>query len=350
MGQSFEDDLMDIDSDDWGDIQDAITSSRVHQLSQKNHQQSSNQTQVQVLTPANQYLDPVINAPVLFVVDTNFIISNLKILDDLVRLYRQHGHVMVFPLTVIRELDSLKNLTTKLDTDLQSIHRVDVGFLARKANNWLFKALARSNPGIRGQRSSEVIQPGENADDSILDCCRYFQERLQKSVVLFSNDKNLCVKALIYSLRTVTYVRGLTAIEILVKSIGLGPEHLPRKIGDSVMISSEKFIARDSPDSSTSYEDMDIDGFDGIPSQNNVEIQTMSALPAERLKPIKSLGSKSRFWFPNPTAKVDDSNFWDTMRPGSSRPNKKPVRNQASVTVNDGIEASIYSTRSYTQP
>jgi len=40
---------------------------------------------------------------------------------------------------------------------------------------------------------SQDIASVDLSDDKILDCCRYFQTVSNSSIVLLSNDKNLCV-------------------------------------------------------------------------------------------------------------------------------------------------------------
>ncbi|KAK9462232.1 PIN domain-containing protein [Lipomyces oligophaga] len=157
-------------------------------------------------------------ASLIYVVDTNFAIDNLKLIQDLVGYSQQFYNCVVFPLAVIEELDGLKSRNRSNITGRSSD---GVAIAAQIANTWLFQAFARSDPGIRGQREDEILAKGLKNDNAILDCCRFFLEVRHKPVILLSNDKNLCVKALIYNIRTVTYVEGLTAEMILARSLDL---------------------------------------------------------------------------------------------------------------------------------
>ncbi|KAK9454476.1 PIN domain-containing protein [Dipodascopsis uninucleata] len=163
-------------------------------------------------------------APVLFVVDTNFLVSNLKILDEIGTKHALYGHVIILPETVIQELDGLKTIREPISPNVPSKYATDVGSLARRASNWIYRILAQSSSSLRGQKSNEILKKDQRGDDSILDCCRYFQEVLEKPTILLSNDRNLCIKALIYSIRTITYSPGITSEVILQKSIGAVPE------------------------------------------------------------------------------------------------------------------------------
>ncbi|KAK9471384.1 PIN domain-containing protein, partial [Dipodascopsis tothii] len=164
----------------------------------------------------------------VFIVDTNFVLSHLRILDEMVVYAAVYRHVVVFPWTVIKELDGLKNSTrvnmVKEKDNNKTTPQV-VGQLARRAGNWLFQLFARTDPGVRGQKKDEKLEEAKlSPDDSILDCCRFFRERTGVRTILLSNDRNLCVKALVYSILTVTYVPGLTAQYILNRI--LLPSHL----------------------------------------------------------------------------------------------------------------------------
>ncbi|KAK7206912.1 PIN domain-containing protein [Myxozyma melibiosi] len=135
-------------------------------------------------------------APILLVVDTNFAISHLKIIDELVALQGDFGYLIVVPTTVVRELDGLKKDNGPWSRT-QSNKNSDVAVYARQAIRWLFRALAVSHPAVRPQRLDERHSDKDMAaDDSILDCCWYFQKNRDKPVCLLSGDYNLCIKAL----------------------------------------------------------------------------------------------------------------------------------------------------------
>ncbi|ODN94283.1 hypothetical protein L198_05139 [Cryptococcus wingfieldii CBS 7118] len=140
--------------------------------------------------------------------DTNILIKHLNILRTLhailAALEPQEVLILV-PSKVIQEIDGLKHSTA-----LPDIHSpVDVGTLARTANNWLLETHRARREGQRSalrcqslkeRRSRGVV--GQNADDEILDCCLYFEEMGGK-VALWTNDKNLGVKAEINHVPTI---------------------------------------------------------------------------------------------------------------------------------------------------
>ncbi|KAK9235929.1 PIN domain-containing protein [Lipomyces kononenkoae] len=239
-------------------------------------------------------------ASVLYVVDTNFLMSHLTILSDLVAYYPNFRNLLVFPLTVIQELDGLKNVTQSPSDGLQSRYQPDIGLLARRANDWLFKAFARSEPAIRGQKASEEIGKGLVGDKSILGCCRFFQEMQHKPVVLLSNDKNLCVQALIYSIRTVSFVPGLTAREILIRSLDLPQDTILPSTGSLSPIMGHGQVEQ--PPRQDVWESVDATMEDADASMDVDE-------PPPDLKSSKHTSRRAvtdhrgTFWFPRPDLK-----------------------------------------------
>ncbi|CAL9728454.1 transcriptional protein Swt1p [Monosporozyma unispora] len=136
----------------------------------------------------------------VYVVDTNFIISQLHTLEELRELSEKYHHVLVIPTTAIAELDGLKSSNSE-----------KIARHARAGNNWIYKNLAISNSGILGQKLRQRLDYNTLKDDSILDCCLYFREKLGCFVILLSNDKNLCLKALTEEVLTVSYREGMTS-------------------------------------------------------------------------------------------------------------------------------------------
>ncbi|ODQ82510.1 hypothetical protein BABINDRAFT_16136, partial [Babjeviella inositovora NRRL Y-12698] len=157
-----------------------------------------------------------------FVVDTNFFLSHLDIVNDLKTLAEKYSHVIMVPKVVILELDGLKKSTrmgkgADLSSKLGSILNTSIGYLARWANNWIYDSIAVRHPGVLGQQVRQSIsQSNMQPDDAILDCCLYFHEHDGHSaiVVLLSNDKNLCNKVLVDGMLTVSYRQGMTAEKI----------------------------------------------------------------------------------------------------------------------------------------
>ncbi|KAI7886746.1 hypothetical protein K492DRAFT_155642 [Lichtheimia hyalospora FSU 10163] len=152
-------------------------------------------------TAAHDYMpEPFMQVAVL---DTNFLISNLAYLRTLTsQAAKYHGSlVLVIPWIVVKELDGLKGMNH------QQVTRGDLGDLARKAMKFIESALREKKPWLRGQKSYEIHD--ENAklskgDDSILDCCLFFHNRMGKRVTLLTNDRNLAIQAMIHDIRSLS--------------------------------------------------------------------------------------------------------------------------------------------------
>ncbi|KAK9433386.1 PIN domain-containing protein [Lipomyces doorenjongii] len=229
-----EDELMDLDDIDTEDVKQFVSRNRSSSVQQQLAGPGGSNTTI--VTTTCEFDHNVELASVLYVVDTNFVISHLRILNDLIAQYAKFGNLLVFPETVIDELDGLKTTEPPSKVSLQSRHQSDIALLARRANDWLLKSLARSEPAIRGQKANEKIERNLFGDKSILDCCRFLQEIRHKPVVLLSNDKNLCVQALIYSIRTVSFVPGLTARDLLIRSLNLPRDAIPPSVAPTLPI------------------------------------------------------------------------------------------------------------------
>ena len=151
--------------------------------------------------------------PTCFVIDTNFIISHLEILENLRSLFTQYHHTIIIPRYTIRELDGLKGSDRVIENNecgTSTNRHKSVGEAARAANTWIYSHLANTSSGVIGQKLSQRININSIKDDSILDCCLYFKERKNCFVILLSNDKNLCLKALTEEVLTVSYRTGMT--------------------------------------------------------------------------------------------------------------------------------------------
>lgn len=148
------------------------------------------------------------------VVDTNFILSHLKILDELKEIGHSYGIRLVIPIAVMHELDGLKgsNRINERTNGGSQLSRTSVGHLARWANDWVYSCLATKSPTVVGQKMEERINRLAVKDDAILDCCLYFQKKNPHTLqVLMSNDKNLCMKALLNDVLTVSFRPEMSA-------------------------------------------------------------------------------------------------------------------------------------------
>lgn len=145
------------------------------------------------------------------VVDTNFILSHLNILNDLKTIGASYGLVIVIPTMLIKELDGLKE-SKRTSEGENGLSGKSVGHLARWANDWIYEAMADPTSIVRGQKLHEKLNKTAVKDDAILDCCLYFQKNHPNTLqVLMSNDKNLCAKALANDVLTVSYRSEMTA-------------------------------------------------------------------------------------------------------------------------------------------
>ncbi|XP_013149221.1 PREDICTED: transcriptional protein SWT1 [Papilio polytes] len=133
----------------------------------------------------------------VIVVDTNIFIHDLhcitQVLNSNIKGYTEQPTLLV-PWRVINELDKLKD------------NNNGNGVLCKRAKaamDFLYKSLPVANR-LKGQSlrdSNSHIFPCEVPDDEILNCCLQQAER-GKSVVLLSNDKNLCSKAVVNGVAT----------------------------------------------------------------------------------------------------------------------------------------------------
>ncbi|CUM53593.1 uncharacterized protein AC631_00820 [Debaryomyces fabryi] len=170
-------------------------------------------------TETNALLNELGNVSYL-VVDTNFILSHLNIVNGLQDVANNYGLQIIIPITVMKELDGLKN-SSRIANEASSerISNQSVGHLARWANDWIYSALAKNSSVVRGQKLRQRLDKSTTKDDAILDCCLYFKENYQKSlVVLLSNDKNFCLKALSNDILTVSYRKDMN-VDIIANTI-----------------------------------------------------------------------------------------------------------------------------------
>lgn len=145
------------------------------------------------------------------VIDTNFILAHLSLLNDLKDFGRTYLLVIIIPNEVIRELDGLKN-----STRTENGH--SVGKSARKANDWIYYCLAEGIDTVRGQAPKERLNKLASGDDAILDCCVFLQQHCPMTLqVLMSDDKNLCMKALLSQILTISYRERMSARDIAEK-------------------------------------------------------------------------------------------------------------------------------------
>ncbi|PRT55526.1 Transcriptional protein SWT1 [Wickerhamiella sorbophila] len=214
-------------------------------------------------------------APSTLVVDTNFLISNLDLVEQLVEIHAEFSHVVVIPGTVLEELDGLKSGTKQTSRK------------AREVIHYIHKKLAETNPGIRGQRLSEFVQSNLKGDDSILDCCRFFSAR--SFTVLCSNDRNLCAKALTNEIKTVSFVQGMTATLIAVH-VAVAAGLMTPEIGEQFLSREPAFNKPSTHESHDPPPDGDLDMADISESAQQPETMPKPLeLPQDEYSSISSM-------------------------------------------------------------
>ncbi|KAF9966734.1 hypothetical protein BGZ70_001469 [Mortierella alpina] len=174
------------------------------------------------------------------ILDTNVLISHLNFLQTLIETHgtlassrrsrsstgNKDPHIaFVVPWIVIQELDGLKSSRAH-----GGGNEVDLTEKARRAIRYVQDELEKPEETrkLRGQKISECIEKQSKNDDYILDCCRYFKtvypDGKKTRVTLFSNDRNLCVKALIHEVKTISREKTNFEVETVRNSIlGIEP-------------------------------------------------------------------------------------------------------------------------------
>ncbi|XP_064188186.1 transcriptional protein SWT1 isoform X7 [Anguilla rostrata] len=154
-----------------------------------------------------------IHQDLLIVLDTNILLSHL----DFVKKIRSHGlgalgfPVILIPWVVMQELDALK------DGKLSS----NVKHLARPAVHYIYSALKSQEPRLWGQSMQLASQriyglDAENNDDRVLHCCLQYQGLYPGAALLLcTNDKNLCSKALLSGVKALSKADLASEVERL---------------------------------------------------------------------------------------------------------------------------------------
>lgn len=202
---------MDIDSD--VDFNNDAQVSQVANMLRDRRASSSDTTPAKVVTNYDSVPSP--QDLIYLVLDTNFIISHLKLLIQLQQLHTKYAdsYKIIIPAQVVQELDGLKTARYRKD-------QPDLAVKARSAIDWCYACFHENDSVVQGQKISQVIDPTATKDDSILDCCLYFkQEHPSSLVILMTNDKNLCMKALTNGILTISYRPNMTADLIASKII-----------------------------------------------------------------------------------------------------------------------------------
>ncbi|GMM33722.1 mRNA-processing endoribonuclease [Saccharomycopsis crataegensis] len=207
---------------------------------------------------------------IYLVVDTNFFISNLNIVNNLNLLAVRYHYQLIVPEMVIQELDGLKE--GKRISRGPRGEEIKIGTLAQRANTWLYNQFAARSSTIRGQTRHEKIDRSLRKDNAIFDCCMYFHDSVKEKglVILLSNDRNICVKALMEDVLTVSFVEGINS----------------QFIGDVIYKEAQYRVGRTDSVEKPFFENI-------IPSQS--KIVNSERPPQKTANPYLNLGSPERF-------------------------------------------------------
>ncbi|KAI8614064.1 PIN domain-containing protein [Chytriomyces sp. MP71] len=152
----------------------------------------------------------------VIVVDTNYWVSHASFCSKLLAHLPSDTPIGV-PKVVITELDGLKGASINHQSD-----QYNLNMLARHSGDLIYRAFLEKKVNIIGQRDGETMLKQDELrtrhtavshlritnDDLILDYARYCLSVHAPRVVLLSNDKNLCTKAMIESITTFSHFMG----------------------------------------------------------------------------------------------------------------------------------------------
>ncbi|XP_054837045.1 transcriptional protein SWT1 [Eublepharis macularius] len=159
---------------------------------------------------ANKSFRTLSDVNTLIVIDTNIMISHLEFIRSLKNTdipgIGKFG--LIIPWVVLQELDNLKKGRILANVAQKAIPAVH--FIHRCLKNQDSKLWGQSV-----QLASQQIDGFnvENNDDRVLQCCLQYQELFpQAEVVLLTDDKNLCNKALVSEVKAVCKAELVTAL------------------------------------------------------------------------------------------------------------------------------------------
>ncbi|CAG8446985.1 5595_t:CDS:2 [Ambispora gerdemannii] len=239
------------------------------------------------LVPPAQTLPPVTNDSFqsIIVVDTNFLLSHLAFVKSLIYEHAKlHNLVIIIPWIVLQELDGLKGGSKKIPKNPKDGSQPALSTLAQTAINFLHNCLLNGQEGVRGQKLDEKVDEAEKNDDKILNCCRYFKLETGSLVTLLSNDKNLCIKAMVHEIPTESYQKKGKGLDGILERIL--PKLSKFEINGIYTRSSSSSVVNqycDPHDGENSYdEDIVMDDCNDIVMTSTLPLALPSALPSTR--------------------------------------------------------------------
>ncbi|XP_015268262.1 PREDICTED: transcriptional protein SWT1 [Gekko japonicus] len=160
---------------------------------------------------ANKFSRNLSDMNTLIVIDTNILISHLELIKSLKNTdipgIGKFG--LVIPWVVLQELDNLKKGRILANVAQKAIPAV----------HFIHMCLKDQNSKLWGQSVQLASQQTygfsiENNDDRVLQCCLQYQKLFpQAEVVLLTDDKNLCNKALVSEVKALRKAELVTALQ-----------------------------------------------------------------------------------------------------------------------------------------
>ncbi|KAJ3234299.1 hypothetical protein HDU81_001512 [Chytriomyces hyalinus] len=211
--EHFESDPMDIDDENFINSLTAEIANLRAILSPSVDSEPSAILSMQPVPSKTAHGEPISSAKNLkravIVIDTNAWISHSSFCKRIMHLLPSETPIAI-PRVVIRELDGLKGSRIMRDSPQH-----DVNKLARFSGDLIYRAFLEKKANVIGQKEGETLYTKDSLpegritnDDWILDYARYLKKHLSPNVFLVSNDKNLCTKAIIESIQTVSNFTG----------------------------------------------------------------------------------------------------------------------------------------------
>ncbi|XP_053098591.1 transcriptional protein SWT1 isoform X2 [Hemicordylus capensis] len=162
---------------------------------------------------ANMFAKSLSGLNTLIVIDTNIMISHLAFIQFLknTSIPGIGTFVLLIPWVVLQELDNLK----------RGKILANVGQKAVPAVHFIYTCLKSQDRKLWGQSMQLASQQmhgfsAENNDDRVLQCCLQYQNLFpQAEVVLLTDDKNLCSKALVSEVKAFSKADFFAALEKL---------------------------------------------------------------------------------------------------------------------------------------
>ncbi|XP_062836806.1 transcriptional protein SWT1 isoform X1 [Anolis carolinensis] len=163
---------------------------------------------------SNRFSRSIAGLNTLIVIDTNIMISHLDFIKSLKNndIPGIGNFVLIIPWVVLQELDNLK----------RGKILANVGQKAIPAVHFIYMCLKIQDPKLWGQSMQLASQKTldftiENNDDRVLQCCLQYKNLFPHTeIILLTNDKNLCNKALVSEIKACSKIDFAAALQKLI--------------------------------------------------------------------------------------------------------------------------------------